>query len=313
MNEVESTVNLIIPDKNKRKLYFKLLLESINLAESFGSNKWGIYYQQDRIRFLVGNLIVFTISNRGIWIALDKEKLKKDQVSLGELEQWRWDIDDYPEYSAIPSKNGFYNPSENLKVWSLLKKYHFDYIKKAAQKYEWLNIRSQKKHSSELLNYLRDFLKCDIPEPNYNNPINDLEEYRTSYSGLSETERETVVQSRVGQGRFRNNLINYWKCCAVTGCKVISLLRASHIKPWRDCNNEERLDTYNGLLLVPNLDSAFDNGFISFSNGGLILISSKLDKKAKKRLGINEEMMIRKVEQNHIKYLDYHRKEVLLK
>jgi 5-methylcytosine-specific restriction protein A len=190
-------------------------------------------------------LIVFTISNRGIWIALDKERLKKDQVSLTDLKQWRWDMDDYPEYSVITSKNGFYSPTDYLRVWSILKKYHFDYIKKAAQKYEWLNIRSQKKHSSEFLNYLRDFLNCDVPEPNYNNPINDLEEYKMSYSGLSETERETVVQSRVGQGRFRNNLINYWKGCAVTGCKIISLLRASHIKPWRDCNNEERLDTYS--------------------------------------------------------------------
>ena len=313
MIEIESIVNSIIPDENNKKLYFTILLEVINLADSFGSTKWGIYYQQDRIRFLIGNLIVFTISNRGIWIALDKERLKKDNISFEEFKQWKWDSDDYPEYSVIPSKNGFYNPSEQLRVWSILKKYHFDYIKKAAQKYERLNIRSQEKHSSQFLNYLRDFLNCNVPEPNYNNPMNDLEECRMSYSSLSETERETVVQSRVGQGKFRNNLINYWRGCAVTGCKIITLLRASHIKPWRDCNNEERLDTYNGLLLVPNLDSAFDNGFISFNNEGLILISSKLDKEAKERLGINEKMMIRKVEKSHIKYLDYHRKEVYLK
>lgn len=312
MSEVESTINSIIPDKSKRKIYFTILLEVINLTDSFGSNKWGIYYLKDRIRFLIGNLIVFTISNRGIWIALDKERLKKDQVNLN-LEQWRWDIDDYPEYSVIPSKNGFYNPSKDLSVWTLLKKYHFDYIKKATQKYEWLNIRSQKNHSSELLNYLREFLKCDIPEPNYNNPIDDLEEFKVSYISLSKTEQETVVQSRVGQGRFRNNLINYWKGCAVTGCNIISLLRASHIKPWRDCNNEERLDTYNGLLLIPNLDSAFDNGLISFNNEGFILISNKLDKKALKKLGINEEMMINKIDKRHKQYLEYHRKEVFLK
>ena len=312
MREVESTINSIIPDKSKRKIYFTILLEVINLTDSYGSNKWGIYYLKDRIRFLIGNLIVFTISNRGIWIALDKERLKKDQVNLN-LEQWRWDIDDYPEYAVIPSKNGFYNPSKDLSVWPLLKKYHFDYIKKAAQKYEWLNIRSQKNHSSELLNYLREFLKCGIPEPNYNNPIDDLEEYKVSYISLSKTEQETVVQSRVGQGRFRNNLINYWKGCAVTGCKMISLLRASHIKPWRDCNNEERLDTYNGLLLIPNLDSAFDNGLISFNNEGFILISNKLDKKALKKLGINEEMKIKKIDKRHKQYLEYHRKEVFLK
>lgn len=173
--------------------------------------------------------------------------------------------------------------------------------------------KKSKKHSSELLNYLREFLNCDIPEPNYNNPISDLEEYRTSYISLSKTEQETLVQSRIGQGKFRNNLINYWKGCAVTGCKIVSLLRASHIKPWRDCNNKELLDTYNGLLLIPNLDSAFDNGFISFNDEGLILISNKLDKNEIKKLGINEKMMIKKVEKKHIKYLDYHRKKVFLK
>lgn len=129
MSKVESTINVIIPDKNKRKLYFTILLETINLADSFGSNKWGIYYMKDRIRFLVGNLIVFTISNRGIWLALDKEKLENDQFYLNSG-QWKCDSEDYPEYSVIPSKNGFYSPSKNLTLWSLLKKYHFDYIRK---------------------------------------------------------------------------------------------------------------------------------------------------------------------------------------
>ncbi|MGQ7096730.1 HNH endonuclease, partial [Escherichia coli] len=28
-------------------------------------------------------------------------------------------------------------------------------------------------------------------------------------------------------------------------------LVASHIKPWKDCNDKERIDFYNGLLLCP--------------------------------------------------------------
>ena len=30
--------------------------------------------------------------------------------------------------------------------------------------------------------------------------------------------------------------------------------KTSHIKPWRDADNQERLDAYNGLLLLPNYD-----------------------------------------------------------
>ena len=75
----------------------------------------------------------------------------------------------------------------------------------------------------------------------------------------------------------------------------------------------ERLDRFNGLLLTPNLDSAFDNGMISFDDEGTILISRKLSNESKIKLGINEKMNIRKVEKQHIKYLDYHRKKVFLK
>ena len=67
---------------------------------------------------------------------------------------------------------------------------------------------------------------------------------------------------------------------------------------------------YNGLLLIPNLDSAFDNGFISFDNKGKIMISSKFNESSLEMLGINKEVRIRKIEDKHIKYLDYHRKEV---
>jgi len=42
-------------------------------------------------------------------------------------------------------------------------------------------------------------------------------------------------------------------------------LRASHCKPWCDCeSNEERLNGENGLLLTPSIDHLFDRGFISF-------------------------------------------------
>ena len=55
------------------------------------------------------------------------------------------------------------------------------------------------------------------------------------------------------------------------------MLVASHIKPWRDSNNQERLDKFNGLLLLANLDKAFDLGFISFADTGLVMISCQLE------------------------------------
>jgi putative restriction endonuclease len=82
-----------------------------------------------------------------------------------------------------------------------------------------------------------------------------------------------LIKARIGQGAFRAKLIVLWGSCAVTGYKDLNLLVASHIKPWSVSSNSERLDVYNGLLLVPNLDKAFDSGFISFKESGEIMIS----------------------------------------
>jgi HNH endonuclease len=66
-------------------------------------------------------------------------------------------------------------------------------------------------------------------------------------------ESKALVESRLGQGRFRQDLLSLWsRQCAVTGLGVAELLRASHIKPWRSSDNVERLDQYNGVLLAPH-------------------------------------------------------------
>ncbi len=143
-----------------------MLQESINFANFCGSDKWGVYYQRDRIQFLVGNLIVFTISDNKIWLALDKENLSKslnDQKNLLNSERWEREKSYYPEYKVVPSINGYYDPSENSELWLLIRKYHFIYIEKVSNKYKQLKIRSQKKNSSDFLAYLRVFLKCYVP------------------------------------------------------------------------------------------------------------------------------------------------------
>ena len=121
---------------------------------------------------------------------------------------------------------------------------------------------------------------------------------------LTKTEKSIMVSARMGQGAFRTDLINMWKGCAVTKYPNTQLLVASHIKPWRVANNAERLDKFNGLLLLANLDKAFDLGFISFEDNGQILISSQLEDPTV--LGIDECMAFR-VQPEHRKYLDFHR------
>ena len=133
------------------------------------------------------------------------------------------------------------------------------------------------------------------------------------YLDLSSTEREAIVKSRIGQGQFRESLINYWSACAVTGCKEAKLLRASHIKPWAKSEVSERLSLYNGLLLSPTLDVCFDSGFISFDDSGKIMVSSELDEKDMNALNVHREMKLTNIESEHKKYLVYHRENIFKK
>ncbi|MCX9154611.1 HNH endonuclease [Niveibacterium sp. 24ML] len=127
------------------------------------------------------------------------------------------------------------------------------------------------------------------------------------------TEAERLVVQRVGQGIFRDALLDYWQgVCCVTGLAVPQLLRASHIKPWAKCDNDdERLDVFNGLLLAPHIDALFDGGWISFSDTGVVVISDALPAAARTQLMVSSDWRIHGLRASHRRYLAFHRENEL--
>lgn len=95
----------------------------------------------------------------------------------------------------------------------------------------------------------------------------------------------------------------------MTSCEIAPILRASHIKPWRNSSVEEKRDVFNGVLLSPNMDALFDRGFISFTNEGGILRGPEISQEELVALGWNPNLKI-KFTDRHIPYLEYHRKNV---
>ena len=132
---------------------------------------------------------------------------------------------------------------------------------------------------------------------------------------LSETEKKTIIMARVGQGRYRDNLMKKYNYqCVVTGIDTSKLLIASHIKPWRVCNNDERIDTENGLLLSANMDRLFDSGLITFTTGGQMIISPFVGKANESRLHIFKGMKVDLQSTVRLKtYLEYHRDVLFVK
>jgi len=129
-----------------------------------------------------------------------------------------------------------------------------------------------------------------------------------NYNKPNRTERKGLVTSRIGQGYYRQQILEKWNNkCSVTGCETTEILISSHIVPWKDCNDQERLDVGNGILLSPNLDSLFDKHFISFQDTGEIMISDSLSDDDLDSLGVDSKMKLESVTDDMKSYLSRHR------
>lgn len=138
------------------------------------------------------------------------------------------------------------------------------------------------------------------------------EEIRTRHE-LSDTEKETLVRSRRGQGVFKTRVMELERACRVTKVDNVAHLIGSHIKPWRDSSNEERLDGENGLLLTPSIDHLFDRGFISFKENGDLLVASRAETQSLSRMGVQVGINVGGFTRGQAKYLEYHRDVRLLR
>lgn len=141
-----------------------------------------------------------------------------------------------------------------------------------------------------------------------------LEQELVNDSTVRETERLAIIRARNGQGIFKERVSKIESRCRLTGVENPVHLVASHCKPWRDSNNEERLNGENGLLLTPSIDHLFDRGFIGFEDGGKLIISPVAHRPSLQRMGIDTMKVINvggfTVGQKQ--FLDFHRNAVLL-
>jgi hypothetical protein len=126
---------------------------------------------------------------------------------------------------------------------------------------------------------------------------------------LTATQKDQLIQARIGQGEFRRSLLDAWNArCCVTDCAIHQVLRASHIKPWRASDNKERLDPFNGLLLVANVDALFDRFLISFGDDGAMLYGPDIGRDDLIALGCDPDRRVA-VSARHAPYLAWHRAE----
>ncbi len=130
---------------------------------------------------------------------------------------------------------------------------------------------------------------------------------------VGDTTKSIETKIRIGQDRFRKNLLKYLKVCPITGIDETRILLASHIKPWALSTNDERLDINNGFIFSPTIDKLFDKGLITFENNKQVIISPSISIKNIEKTGIEFGKKYLKLPlDNRLKYLEFHRENIFI-
>ena len=116
----------------------------------------------------------------------------------------------------------------------------------------------------------------------------NIDELKKKYE-FGSLQYKKLIDARKGQGYFRDQVLKRMNYCIITGSKEI--LEAAHIKPWTKSDDEEKIDSFNGIMLTPNCHKLFDKGLICFNKKGEVKVSYKLDQKEFNKL-INVEKKI---------------------
>jgi hypothetical protein len=213
--------------------------------------------RKDAFKDWMVNINILAESTANIYIR-QIELISEELINTGEIMENIYSINDSNEVNEVlniflsNSERKKKNDSGNNQKSSALSKY------------------------SEYLLYLakKEKIKYDLYVDEIDNEINKIE---YNLDKIENTERLTIINSRIGQSEYRQGLLKRYKKCQLCEINIQELLIASHIKPWSESTKLEQLDLNNGLLLCCLHDKLFDLGFISFNEYGEIVVSNSIN------------------------------------
>jgi putative restriction endonuclease len=164
-------------------------------------------------------------------------------------------------------------------------------------------------------------MELPVPQTFAAELVNELEEVTEEEAqkalqgrtDIGETQKQQLVLARRGQGVFKANVRLNETYCRLTGITDPQFLIASHIKPWRDSNDQEKLDGCNGLLLSPHVDRLFDRGLISFTDEGTVLKSPRLPADIWSAWGLDGVNSVGAFNAAQASFLAFHRNSIFKK
>tara|TARA_R100000406_G_scaffold4299_2_gene3065 strand:+ start:913 stop:1932 length:1020 start_codon:yes stop_codon:yes gene_type:complete len=134
-------------------------------------------------------------------------------------------------------------------------------------------------------------------------------------------ERYARVKQRTGQHSLRQHMLSRNPTCPFTGVENPRMLKTSHIKPNRHCGFYERDgrvlhekdDGANVLMLTPNADWLFDQGYVSFTEEGKLMRSTEITGADYRAMGLSHDASIEHlldgpVGERRQGYMEHHRR-----
>ncbi len=145
----------------------------------------------------------------------------------------------------------------------------------------------------------------DIDLKSFISDINEIE-----LKSLTSYEKKALSKQRIGHSQFATKVKQNARFCCEVNTTYKKNLIASHIKPWSESVDEEKVDINNGICLSPNFDGLFENGLISFNSDGRILVRS-LSKDEISAYGLTGDEKIVVTDKKRI-YLQWHHENKFL-
>ncbi|MDP8984702.1 MAG: HNH endonuclease [Pseudomonadota bacterium] len=330
VEEARASISALLPDAPVRRAVLEQLIVSAESAERTAPSAWGATLFNDGFRLNVGQVEVFVLSGDSIRLNL-----------VGKLGGPLFIGPSFVEghYRSMRVNHCAFvgTPVEFAAKRSILERAHLDFVRQAARNKSGEPIagsRHRDSHSEDLVAYayaevggvVPDDRDGGIPDGITGDDVlgaigrldsgasdDCAEQVLCERTDIGATEKQTLVNARRGQGLFRERVIELECRCRVTGVDSINHLRASHIKPWKDSSDFEKLDGNNGLLLAPHVDHLFDQGYIGFADIGDLLVSVRCPAELLEMWGINEAANVGPFRLAQRAYLAHHRAHVLKK
>lgn len=165
----------------------------------------------------------------------------------------------------------------------------FDVIRELSLPFiTYLSAMKLKEQNGETVFYFRLFVDY-FGEAQHPFAVKEEQERISEEVDITDEKKKEINYARVGQGKYRKGVLEECPYCPITMVTDDRLLIASHIKPWVQSEEKEKLDPKNGFMFTPTYDFLFDRGFITFTDKKEMKVSPWLSKMTCSKLNIADE------------------------